>query len=141
MISPFIIFFVLLLVSAFFSGSETVIFSLSRTQIRKFQESKIWVVQRIGSYLEEPRKLLVTVLLGNELCNVAISIVGAALVSHFFPYDNKTQLLLAVAMVTPNIMILIKLIPKNIALSLADSLAPVVVPPIRLLHVLISPIR
>ena len=114
---------------------------MSRTHVKRYQESKIWIVQRVGEYLEKPRELLVTLLLGNELCNVAISIVGAALVSQFFPGDSKIQMFIAIVTVTPIILVFGEIIPKNIALRLAPQLAPIAVALLRVFHVLVTPLR
>ncbi|PIR25664.1 MAG: hypothetical protein COX62_04245 [Deltaproteobacteria bacterium CG_4_10_14_0_2_um_filter_43_8] len=135
------LFVLLLLLSAFFSASETAIFSLSRVQIKKFQESKIWVIKKVGEYLDEPRHFLATILLGNELMNVSISIVGATLISHFFPSSAKTGTLLSILIITPILLLLGEVIPKNIALRLSDTIAPIMVIPLRVFHYCVTPFR
>ena len=72
-------FVFLMMCSAFFSSSETAIFSLSRVQVHRFKEADSRMASRIISLLKAPRKTLVTILFGNELANICISIVGAAM--------------------------------------------------------------
>jgi len=61
---------VLLAMSAFFSGSETALFSLSRDRLRRFRQGSY--VERVAAGLAgRPRALLVTILLGNMVVDVA----------------------------------------------------------------------
>src|SRR5690625_4960502 len=60
----------LLAVSAFFSGSETALFSLSKHQQKRFKESNSLVARSITSLTKEYRALLITVLMGNMFINV-----------------------------------------------------------------------
>ncbi|MBI4126643.1 MAG: HlyC/CorC family transporter [Deltaproteobacteria bacterium] len=134
-------FFLLLLASAFFSGAETAIFSLSRLQIHRLRSSPKRAAQEVVRCLREPRQILVTILLGNELANVSISIVGALIVSHYYQGSVERTTFVAVAVVTPIVLIFGEIVPKNIALRLAHDLAPVVVIPLRFFRIVVSPFR
>ena len=66
--------------SGFFSSSETALFSLSNTQIeqmRRDQHPRFGLIQRL---LSQPRRLIITILIGNELVNVTASVISAAVV-------------------------------------------------------------
>lgn len=63
---------VLLLLSAFFSGSETALFSLTRTQARRLAEGSARD-RRVTQLLSRPRRLLSTILIGNLLVNVCVA--------------------------------------------------------------------
>ncbi len=65
----------LLSASAFFSGSEVAFFSLSRLQVDRLRQTGGWAGQRVAALLSKPERLLVTLYIGNELVNVAISAV------------------------------------------------------------------
>ena len=73
-------FIILLGLSAFFSSSETSLFSLDRTQLAQMKRDmnpKAGLIERL---LSEPRRLIVTILIGNEMVNVAASAISAAVV-------------------------------------------------------------
>ncbi|MFH1197674.1 MAG: hemolysin family protein [bacterium] len=70
-----IVLFFLLILSAIFSGSEVALFSLDKKKIKEFKKDSL-VETYITSLLEYPRRLLVTILLGNTITNVAISLVS-----------------------------------------------------------------
>jgi Mg2+/Co2+ transporter CorB len=63
---------VLLLVgSAFFSGSETAMFSLSRLDLQKLRTERNRYSETIHALLDQPRRLIISILCGNELINIA----------------------------------------------------------------------
>ncbi|MDZ4181504.1 MAG: DUF21 domain-containing protein, partial [Candidatus Cloacimonadaceae bacterium] len=63
----------LILLSAYFSGSETAFFSLPRIYLKKIENSGTAGSRRILALLKRPRRLLITLLLGNTFVNMAIS--------------------------------------------------------------------
>jgi len=134
-------FLLLLFLSAFFSGAETALFSLSALERHQFEQSKSSAKREVVKYLRKPREILGTILLGNELSNVWLSIIGAALVRELYPGNIKIQTLLAVMIITPIILTLGEIIPKTIAQQLARQLAPLVIIPLKLFHRLVSPFR
>ena len=141
MLSLFVIFVILLCFSAFFSGSETALFSLSRIQLHKFRESGAASASLIFEGLRQPRKMLITILLGNELINAAISIVGASMVSGFLPLGVKGQTMAAVAIITPIILVFGEIIPKNAALRFAPQFATAVIWPLHIFQTMVRPLR
>ena len=69
-ISQFILMAVLLVLSAFMSGSETALFSLSRRQVQSFSKSGSNLQKLVSRLLEDPRRLLTSILFGNMAVNV-----------------------------------------------------------------------
>ena len=70
-----ILFQVLLLASsAVFSGSETALFSLSRIDLQKLRQSRHKHSESIHAMLDEPRRLIISILCGNELVNIASAV-------------------------------------------------------------------
>lgn len=136
-----LLFGFLLFSSAFFSSSETAIFSLSRVHIHKLKESRRHAARRVVECLRHPRQMLVTILIGNEFANVAMSIVGAAIISRLFPVGIETRTFIAVVLVTPIILLLGEILPKNVALRTARDLAPLLIVPLEMFHRLVAPIR
>ena len=141
MFSLILLMLILLLCSAFFSGSETALFSLSGVQLHRYRSSRAGSAAKLVETLRQPRKMLVTILLGNELVNVSISIVGAALISRMLPGDIRGQTIAAVAVLTPIILVCGEIVPKNIAIRYAPQLAPIVIWPLHLFHKFVRPLR
>ncbi len=71
---------VLLSISAFFSGSETALFALSREELRRLGKQGGRRSLAVTSLLKRPRQLLITVLLGNTIVNVLYFSTGTLLV-------------------------------------------------------------
>lgn len=74
----FIILVVLLGMSAFFSGSETALMAISKISLKRLGETKPRSVRLVENLLDKPEKLIGTILLGNNLVNVAMSALAAA---------------------------------------------------------------
>jgi putative hemolysin len=70
---------IFLVASAFFSGSETALFSLSRMDLQKLRNSRNPQSDQIHELLDEPRRLIISILCGNELVNIASTANMAAL--------------------------------------------------------------
>ncbi|MCU7858822.1 MAG: DUF21 domain-containing protein, partial [Candidatus Thiodiazotropha sp. (ex Lucinoma kastoroae)] len=69
----------LLTLSAVFSGSETALFSLSRIDLQKLRHSRDKQSESIHAMLDEPRRLIISILCGNELVNIASAANMAAI--------------------------------------------------------------
>ena len=65
---------ILLGASAVFSGSETALFSLSRIDLQKLRQSGHKDSESIHAMLDEPRRLIISILCGNELVNIASAV-------------------------------------------------------------------
>ena len=68
----FAIFVILLFCSALISGSEVALFSLSATELSALKEEKNAKGELIVNLVENPKKLLATVLIANNLVNISI---------------------------------------------------------------------
>ena len=89
LVFTFLSLFLLMLISAFFSGSETALSALTRVQLLKLRRDKSRSCQAIVGFLDEPRRLLITVLFGNILVNMAfVSITGALIYDRIFGGNN-----------------------------------------------------
>lgn len=141
-ITPLTLLTLLLLASAFFAGAETVFFSLNRSQLAQFKKSKNPLAKQLLHFLSKPRDILVTILFGNELTNIAISILVASIFYQLLPSLEIEQLtLLSVAVGTFLILVIGEIIPKNIGILYAPSLAPLTAFLLKPLYTLLKPIR
>ncbi|MBD3309426.1 DUF21 domain-containing protein [candidate division KSB3 bacterium] len=78
-VSSLILLVFLLGCSAFFSGSETAMFSLNPIRIQHLEKEGIHTATIVRELLEYPSKLLVTILIGNEVVNIFASATAASL--------------------------------------------------------------
>ena len=81
---PYLIYMLILLVvllgfSAFFSGSETALMAMSRLRLRHLAEKRPKRAGIVEGILKKPEKLIGTILLGNNLVNVAMSAIATAI--------------------------------------------------------------
>lgn len=133
-------FCLLLLFSAFVSCAETAFFSLSRVNLHHIRHATDWATRRLRELLRHPRETLITILIGNEVSNVALSVVAADYLSGVMQVQWEATLC-AVAIVTPIILVIGEILPKNLAVHTAPQIAPVLAPPLELFAVVIRPIR
>lgn len=120
-------FILLLILSAFFSGSETAFFSLTKAMINKLEHSKKLSSKQVAVLLKEPRKLLISIIIGNTLANVAIASLAAVLTTRYsreHGLQNEVVLLfLNVLVVTFVILFFSEIIPKVTAVKNAKRVA------------------
>src|SRR4030042_4164541 len=65
--------------SAFFSASETALMAVSRVRLRQIAKRHFRSVKIVEGILDKPEKLIGTILLGNNLVNVAMSAIATDL--------------------------------------------------------------
>ena len=138
------LFGLLLCSSFFFSGSETSFFKLSGLQLAEFKEAKSGVRRRISQLRDNPRDLLITVLLGNELTNIAISIVGASIISRFtseWGMSLIAQAMFSSTIVVPLLLIAGEITPKTVASFVPTIFATLAAYPLAAFSWLVTPIK
>ena len=106
-------FVVLMGLSAFFSSSETSLFSLDRLQLEQMRQDKNPRIDLIKRLLAQPRRLIVTILIGNELVNVAASVISAAVVIDLLGAENKWVNLFVMV---PVLLLFGEITPKTLAI-------------------------
>ena len=137
----FIILLVLLGTSASFSSFETALFSLSPLQRHRFHEMG-GVSSLMTRMLERPREFLTTVLLGNELVNVAIGILSGGIAFNLLGnYGEKTVYIVSTALTTMALLVVGEIIPKNIAVRNPVFVSQFIVVPYQIFFWLVFPFR
>ncbi len=137
------ILIILLLFSAFFSGSETAFFSLSRIYLKKLENKKTAQSRRILSLLAKPRQLLVTILFGNTFVNMGISSLAALIAIGLADRHNwnlSSVVTLQVIITTSVVLIFGEILPKLIALATATTFANLASLPLQLISYLLHPL-
>lgn len=129
---------VLLLFSGLFSGSETALFSLRPFQVRKLERHPSRRSIGVASLLSDPFRLLVTILVGNTLVNVAASSVGTNIVGHVV---QRGVVGISVAFMSVLILIFGEIVPKTYAVNKPLKVALSTSPLISAFVSLTSPLR
>ncbi len=138
LIVELVLFVVLMGFSAFFSSSETAFFSLNPVQLEQMRRDDNSRLALIKHMLSEPRRLIVTILIGNEFVNVAASVISASIVISLLGAENKYLNLL---IMVPILLLIGEITPKTLALRHNVAFATVQSRPITLFAKLITPIR
>lgn len=133
----------LLLCSSFFSGSETALSALTKTQIQRIRGDKKKSSRAIINFLDEPRRLFITVLFGNILVNMAfVSITGSFIYNDMFK-GKRPGLAYAVAILIQTLLLLIfgEITPKTYAIKNSEKFSRAVAQTLWIFSSLIYPFR
>lgn len=112
---------VLFCLSAFFSGSETILFSLTGVQRARIRARSAKADARIGRCVEDSATLLSTILVGNTFVNFAVATIGYGLFANALPEWGG---FVAVPVMTVLLLLFGEITPKRLALRHAERLAP-----------------
>ena len=126
-----------LLLSMFFSSSETAFISLSRFRLQAMVENKVKGAHLVASLVEKPERLLSTVLLGNNFVNVAASALATVLAISAFGEQNGV--IIATLGLTITLLIFGEVTPKTAATRHAEKLTLIYARPIIFLAWLLTP--
>ena len=131
-----IIFIFLLILSAFFSGTETAYF-----HIRKHRKE---TPEKVKAVLDHPQRLLVSLLTGNTIVNVAIASL-AAYMTHKYVVDHKLQdtqgpFFIEVIVVLVVVLIFGEILPKMAAIKKSEKFAVIMYTPLKMMMYVLYPI-
>ena len=138
MVKIYLTIAVLIILSAFFSGSETAFFTLSRVQLKMLGERGGKVGAAIAKLLSNPRRVLNTLL----LCNLLVNTILSALLSKIFlDLFGPSGLPIAVFVVTVLLLIFGEITPKVISLGNYMTVSKIAVYPISFCCYICAPFR
>ena len=132
------LFSILIVFSGFFSSSETSFFSLGRLELEQMRRDDNPRLDLIERMLSEPRRLIVTILIGNELANVAASVISAAIVIQLLGAENRFVNLLVMV---PVLLLFGEITPKTLAIRNNVAFATFQSLPLEMFAVVIRPLR
>jgi Mg2+/Co2+ transporter CorB len=127
----------LLVLSGFFSGSETALTAASRGKLRSQADKGSTGARRALDITEDNERLIGAVLLGNNLVNILAASLATALFSRIF---GPSGVALATLMMTFLVLIFAEVLPKTYAITNAETAASLVSRPIQFVIVLFSPV-
>jgi putative hemolysin len=130
-------FFVCLVLSAFFSSAESAFISVPRLRVHYLRESGVRRAPQLARILDRPERLLATVLLGNNLVNIAAATIGTiySVATFGLPWGP----VIATGGVTVIVLVFGELLPKTIGVHFPEQLAMSYVYPIRFFELLFYP--
>lgn len=133
----------LLSLSSFFSGSETALTALSMTQVHRLKEEKSKNSQAIIGFIDDPRRLFISVLFGNILVNMAFVSITGMMIFHVLFKGENTLYASLVSIVFQTLILLIfgEITPKTYALNHPEKFARMIARPLWLFSILIFPVR
>ncbi|MDP6102239.1 MAG: hemolysin family protein [Dehalococcoidia bacterium] len=109
-----------LLLSAFFSGSEAAFLSLRKVRIRHLVESRIAGAKRVARMVDQPEKVLPTILLGNNLVNTAFAALTTVIMISLV--GEGRGIIVATVASTVTLLVLGETLPKTVAIRHSEPL-------------------
>jgi CBS domain containing-hemolysin-like protein len=101
--------------SAFFSGSETALFSLSRLDLQKLRRERHPHSETLHALLDQPRRLIISILCGNELVNIAAAANMTSILVSLYGVERAG--LVSILVMVPLLLLFGEVTPKTISVS------------------------
>ncbi|MEM9240601.1 MAG: HlyC/CorC family transporter [Pseudomonadota bacterium] len=127
----------LLVLSAYFSGSETALTAASRGKLRARADKGDKGAQKALDITEDNERLIGSVLLGNNLVNILAASLATAMFTKLF---GESGVALATLMMTLLVLIFAEVLPKTYAITNSETAASLTAPIIRIVIMVFSPI-
>lgn len=134
-----IILVILILLSGFFSASETALTSFKATDLEDIDKSNKKTAQLLKKWLKSPNEILTGMLLGNNIVNILGSSIATALAISLMGNSPKSLFIVTVVM-TVLILIFGEITPKIMAKNNAKNFSKLVIAPIYYFGVLMKPL-
>jgi Mg2+/Co2+ transporter CorB len=130
--------FFLLVLSAFFSGSETALTATSRSHMHQRENDGDERAKMVNRLLSHRERLIATILLGNNLVNILASAMATSLMIEMF---GERGVVYATIMMTLMVLIFAEILPKTYALMHTHKMALAVAPIMQALIWLFGPVN
>ncbi|MFN3466489.1 MAG: hemolysin family protein [Candidatus Brocadiales bacterium] len=133
----------LLCLSGLFSGSETALFSLSREDVKRIEAEGTRTGRLIAGLVSSPKELLITLLFGNSVVNVAFFSLSYGLSQWVLQHHAHGTFWATVTGITSLLIIIIfgEVIPKGIAVKIPERLVYYVAFPIYVIDKIFLPFK
>ncbi len=127
----------LLILSAFFSGSETALVSLSKGRAEGLVRDKRRGAQALYALKSDPQRMLIVILIGNNLVNISASAIATLVATRWLGSVGPG---LAVGVLTVLVLVFGEITPKSLATRYAERISLIVAPVILLMLKAVGPI-
>lgn len=128
---------ILILLSAFFSGVEIALFSLGRLRVKHLVKKKVKGARMVEKLKAKPERLLVTILIGNNVVNIGASALATSIV---FQLTESYAVGITTGIMTLIILIFGEITPKTLATRYNEGIALTVAKPLHILQTLFFPV-
>ncbi|MFA5094454.1 MAG: hemolysin family protein [Candidatus Omnitrophota bacterium] len=129
---------ILVIMSAFFSMSETALISLNKIKLRHLVSKGAKNAKMVQQLVSKPERLITSILVGNNLVNTAISVIGAIIFVFFL--GDEMGMVAATVFVTMVLLIFGEIIPKMFAVQRSERVSLAIAKPIKLLVTVFDPL-
>ncbi|MFB6127255.1 MAG: hemolysin family protein [Halolamina sp.] len=130
---------VLLIVgSGFFSSSEIAMFSLAKHRVDALVDDGVPAAEVVAELKENPHRLLITILVGNNVVNIAMSSIATAIVGFYF--EPGTAVLVATFGITTVVLLFGESAPKSYAVENTESWALRIARPLKYSEYVLLPL-
>ncbi len=136
-----VIIAVMVILSAYFSATETAFSSLNKTRLRAMAENGNKKANLALSLAENYDKLISTILVGNNIVNIAASSIGTVMFVTILKGDQELGATVSTIVITVVVLIFGEITPKSIAKDSPERFAMFSAPIIRVLIILLTPIN
>jgi Mg2+/Co2+ transporter CorB len=120
--SLFILLGILILLSAFFSSSETGMMSINRYRLKHLENEGHKGAIRVKKLIDRPDRLIGLILIGNNLVNIAASIIAGVIGARLLG-DDVLGLILTTVILTFVVLIFAEVTPKTVAALFPEKIA------------------
>ncbi len=135
----FLIFLILL--SGFFSASETALMSLNKIKIKQLVESDIKGAKEIQKLIENPNEILSTILVCNNIVNILASSISTIIfIDLFGSFGRGVSTSISTLVLTIVILIFGEITPKTIAVLKMEKIAFKIYKPLKVIVIVLKPI-
>ena len=139
LLAPITFIFLLLCMSAFFSGSETALTAVSKARMHKLESDGDLRARRVNFLIRDRERLIGAILLGNNLVNILASVLAAGVFASLFG-DSLVADAIATGVMTALVLIFAEVTPKSAAISRPDGFAMFVAPIMRWVVFVFAPV-
>lgn len=136
---------ILLMLSAFFSSSETSLTTMSKIRVRTLVDDGVKNAAIVQKLIENPSKLLSTILIGNNVVNLSASSLATVFTTNLcsrtsLPVSASTAIAISTGIITFLVLLFGEIVPKTAAASHNERIALLFAKPIYALTVILTPV-
>ena len=136
----YLVIFIMICLSAYFSASEIAFNSANKMRLRRAAEGGSKTSKLAYNIIEKFHIALCAILIGNNLANIAISTCSTLIVLNLFKENVALATTIATILVTVIILIFGEIVPKVLAKQHADTVVNFIAVPTRVLTIILSPL-
>ena len=132
-----VVLIILLFASGFFSASETALMAIGKIEVRHMVEQNVKGAKKLAKLLEDPNKLLGSILVGNNLVNIGASSLATVVATKI---AGNAGVGIATGVMTILVLIFGEITPKSLSTQNTQKIALFVATPISIIVTVFSPI-